>query len=640
MLIRNSNRNIVRFFLALGAPLGKKRENMQVPAWIHLNAKAQKEFFGALLGNELCSPKFCDKQKKIQCFCIGLAGDRTLEQNRKRILDEIALYLNSYGIATTPSINENEFREGKYVWRLGISTEIENLMRFYKLIPIRYSNEKTDRIRESIEKARARKKESYGKLEHIGKSEAYILATLRASKNTLQQIISEGQITFEEKEIIFSGMVYNITTESGNVFANGILTSNSGGLGTPPHLRVEAGAIHRANKGVLFIDEIASLKWHWQQELLTAMQEKKYAITGQSEMSSGALVRTEPAPSEFVLVAAGNLPDLQQIHPALRSRIRGAGYEIYVEDTMEDTPENEEKLNQFVAQEVTKDGKIPHFTAEAVEEVVEQARRMAGRKKKLTLNLRELGGLVRAAGDIARQQGAKFTGKEHLMEAKKVFTSIESQLSGKIIERKREYQMIAITGSERGRVNGLAVIGETSGLVLPIVAEVTPAASKNEGKVIATGKLGTIAKEAVDNVSAIVKKHIGTDISGKDIHIQFLQTYEGVEGDSASISIAVAVLSALSDIPVKQEYAMTGSIDVRGSVLPVGGVTAKVEAAIESGLKNVLIPKANEGDVYLGEKKGEVNVIPVKNIAEVLEYALEDCKEKKELLAKMKKQFK
>lgn len=414
----------------------------------------------------------------------------------------------------------------------------------------------------------------------------------------------------------------------------------SGGLGTPPHLRVEAGAIHRANKGVLFIDEIASLKWHWQQELLTAMQEKKYSITGQSEMSSGALVRTEPVPSDFVLVAAGNLPDLQQIHPALRSRIRGAGYEIYVEDSMEDTPENEDKLIQFVAQEVTKDGKIPHFTRDAVEEVIEQARRMAGRKRKLTLNLRELGGLVRAAGDIARQEKSALTEKKHLLEAKKVFTSIESQLSGKIIERKREYQMIETTGSEKGRVNGLAVIGETSGMVLPIVAEVTPAASKNEGKVIATGKLGTIAKEAVDNVSAIVKKNIGTDISGKDIHIQFLQTYEGVEGDSASISIAVAVLSAMSGIPVKQEYAMTGSVDVRGSVLPVGGVTAKVEAALESGLKNIIVPKTNEGDIYLGKRKVEANIIAVKNLAEVLEYALEDCKEKKELLVKMKKQFK
>jgi len=75
----------------------------------------------------------------------------------------------------------------------------------------------------------------------------------------------------------------------------------SGGLGTPSHLRVEAGALHQANKGVLFIDEIASLKMNWQQEILTAMQEKKYPITGQSEMSSGALVKTQVVPQEHTI---------------------------------------------------------------------------------------------------------------------------------------------------------------------------------------------------------------------------------------------------------------------------------------------------------------------------------------------------
>ena len=415
----------------------------------------------------------------------------------------------------------------------------------------------------------------------------------------------------------------------------------TGGLGTPAHLRVEAGAIHRANKGVLFIDEIASLKLNWQQELLTAMQEKKYPITGQSEMSSGALVKTETVPTEFVLVAAGNLPDMQQIHPALRSRIRGGGYEVYVEDTMPDTPENEEKLVQFVAQEVRKDGKIPHFTYDAVREIIEEARRYAGRKKKFTLNMRELGGLVRAAGDVAREEGARHVEASHVLKAKKIFRSIEGQLSSKIIEQKKEYQTILTKGDAVGRVNGLAVLGNSAaGLVLPIVADITPAFSKSEGKVIATGKLGQIAKEAVENVSAIIKKHIGTDISKTDIHIQFLQTYEGLEGDSASISTAVAVISAMAGIPVEQSVAMTGSLDVRGGVLPVGGVTSKIEAAIDTGLKKVLIPQSNMEDVYLpGERKNKIEIVPVSNIVEVLEHSLKDCDAKKKLIKQMSRQF-
>ncbi len=416
----------------------------------------------------------------------------------------------------------------------------------------------------------------------------------------------------------------------------------SGGLGTPAHLRVEAGAVHRANKGVLFIDEIASLKINWQQELLTAMQEKRYPITGQSEMSSGALVKTHAVPTDFVLVAAGNLPDMQKIHPALRSRIRGAGYEVYVEDSMEDTPENEEKLVRFIAQEVKKDAKIPHFDSEAVNEIIEEARRMSGRRKRFSLNLRELGGLVRAAGDIAREKNLKLTTKKEVIEATKIFRTIESQLGSKIIERKREYQIIQTKGAMTGRVNGLAVLGESrAGLVLPMVAEVTPAASKSEGKVIATGKLGTIAKEAVANVSAIIKKHVGTDIARKDIHIQFIQTYEGVEGDSASIATAVAVISALTETPARQDCAMTGSLDIRGRVLPVGGVTAKIEAAIESGIRKVLIPRANSQDVYLSkDKKKKVEIIEVDNIVDVLKVILQDSKKKKELLKKMEKQFK
>ena len=415
----------------------------------------------------------------------------------------------------------------------------------------------------------------------------------------------------------------------------------TGGLGTPPHLRVEAGAIHRADMGVLYIDEIGTLNPKSQQDLLTAMQEKKFPITGQSEMSSGALTRTEPVPCDFVLVAAGNLGDLQNMHPALRSRIRGYGYEVYLNDTMPDTKENREKLVRFVAQEVKKDGKIPHFTRDAVIEIIKHAKKMAGRKKRLTLRLRELGGLIRAAGDIAKSEGAPLVDVKHVIKAKETAQTVEQQLAHMIIEQKKEYSVLETHGARIGRVNGLAVIGESSGLVMPIVAEVTPASSKFEGKVIATGKLGEIAKEAVNNVSAILKKHMKKDVTAYDIHIQFLQTYEGVEGDSASISIALAVLSAMEGIAIKQDVAMTGSLSVRGEVLPVGGISAKVEAAIDAGMKSVIVPKENIEDIVLSEdKKHKINIIPVKTIIDVITYAIKDSQKKEKLIEELKKELK
>src|SRR3990167_1293870 len=399
----------------------------------------------------------------------------------------------------------------------------------------------------------------------------------------------------------------------------------SGGLGTPAFERLVPGMIHRANGGVLFIDEIATLKSHSQQELLTAMQEKKYPITGQSERSSGAMVRSEPVPCDFILIAAGNLETLKNMHPALRSRIRGYGYEVYMNDTMEDNIENRNKLVIFIAQEIKKDKKIPPFSYEATHDIIQEARRMSGRSGKLTLHLRELGGLIRAAGDVALDENANLVERTHIIKAKKIAKTLEQQLADKYIENKKEYEVIIVEGNKVGRVNGLAVIGvgaALSGIVLPIESEVTPGGKKAE--FVATGKLGIIAKEAIKNVSAIILKLFGEDIKEKyDIYIQFLQTTEGVEGDSASIAVATAIISALKGIPIKQDFAMTGSLSVRGEVLPVGGVSSKVEAAFEAGVRCVIVPKANMKDIIMDAKMQEMRIIPVENIAEVLREALD-----------------
>ena len=415
----------------------------------------------------------------------------------------------------------------------------------------------------------------------------------------------------------------------------------SGGLGTPPHLRVIPGMIHRANKGVLFLDEIATLSPKSQQDLLTAMQEKKASITGQSELSSGAMVRTEPVPCDFVLVAAGNYESLQHLHPAIRSRIRGYGYEVYMNVDMDDTPENRNKIVRFVAQEVKNDGKIPHFSKDAVEFIVFEARRRANSKKKLSLKFRELGGLIRAAGDIAIEKGKKTVDLEDMMDAKKSAKTLEEQMVGKYISRVKDYSVFSTKGKEVGRVNGLAVLsdGET-GTIISIEADVAPAQSKNEGKTYATGKLGEIAKEAVLNVSSIIKKVSNTDLSSHDVHIQFLQSYSGVEGDSASIAITTAVISAIEGIPVRQDIAMTGSLSVKGKVMPVGGVTAKVKAAIDSGFRIVLVPKQNVEDIVLtDEDKKKVNIVPVNNLHDVLTHVFEDGKQMDTFLKKLKKEL-
>jgi Lon-like ATP-dependent protease len=403
---------------------------------------------------------------------------------------------------------------------------------------------------------------------------------------------------------------------------------------TPSHDRVEAGAIHKSNKGVLYIDEMNTLDIRSQQKLMTAIQEGEFSITGQTERSSGAMVQTEPVPCDFIMVAAGNLDAMENMHPALRSRIKGYGYEVYMDDTIDDTPEMRRKYARFVAQEVENDGRLPHFTREAMEEIILEAQRRAGRKDHLTLELRDLGGLVRVAGDIARAENKEFTEREDVLEAKNRSRSIEQQLADEHIEHRKDYDVTINEGAVVGRVNGLAVLGEDSGIVMPVMAEVAP--SHGPGEVYATGNLQEMAEESVLNVSAIIKKYSDVNLSERDVHIQFVQA-DGVDGDSASITIATAVISTLEDIPINQNVAMTGSLSVRGDVLPVGGVTHKIEAAAKVGMDKVIIPAANQQDVMIeDEYKDQIEIIPVTHISEVLDVALEGEADKETLIDRLK----
>jgi Lon-like ATP-dependent protease len=405
----------------------------------------------------------------------------------------------------------------------------------------------------------------------------------------------------------------------------------SGGLETPAHQRVEPGAIHLANGGVLFIDEIATLPPELQQELLTAMQEKKYPIKGRDDRSAGSIVRTEPVPCDFILVAAGNYEDLSRIHPALRSRIVGYGYEVRLEDTMDDTPENRMKIAQFIAQEVKKDGNIPHFTYEAAKEILKEAKIMAGTKDKLTTKFRQLGGLIRVAGDIAKKRGHKYVEKEDVLEAKKIWKTLEEQIGEKAAEITKKYYLFKKKGYKIGYANGMAIIG-SKGIVLPVEADVVY--SPGHAKIIVGTELGKIAKNAIKNVSGIIKKLCGKDLKDYDIYVQFIGPHFGqLEGDSASITVALAIFSAITKIPVKLSVAMTGSLSIKGEVLPVGGVTQKILGAFEEGFREFIVPKRNKDDVVLDKKiLKQIKIHFVETFYEVLEICLKDCKEKARLL--------
>jgi len=204
--------------------------------------------------------------------------------------------------------------------------------------------------------------------------------------------------------------------------------------GLLPYQRVVPGAIHEAHEGVLFIDELPQLQ-RLQHHILTAMQEKHFPISGMNPTSSGAAVKVNKVPCDFIFVGACNINELEGILPPLRSRVIGSGYEVLLDTIMPNTEENVNKLAHFFSQEVLLDTKIPHGTKAAVEELVKEAEKRAlevdNARNSLTLRLRDLGGVIRLAGDLAKMGGAELIDAKHIREAIKNSRSVEQQLVDK-----------------------------------------------------------------------------------------------------------------------------------------------------------------------------------------------------------------
>jgi len=226
-------------------------------------------------------------------------------------------------------------------------------------------------------------------------------------------------------------------------------------IGTPAYLRVVAGAIHEAHEGVLFIDELPHLK-ELQNYILTATQEKKFPLTGRNPQSGGASVKVDDVPCDFLFVGACNIRDVQDILSPLRSRILGNGYEILLETSIPDNHENRNLMTRFIAQEITKDKKIPHATQHAAKLVVDEgakrARLIDDARASLTLRLRDLGGVVRMAGDFAVMEKSKYIEAKHIKEAINESKPIEYQLQERYGSVLRGIERDQIISPEYGRI--------------------------------------------------------------------------------------------------------------------------------------------------------------------------------------------
>jgi ATP-dependent Lon protease len=186
---------------------------------------------------------------------------------------------------------------------------------------------------------------------------------------------------------------------------------------------------------------------------------------------------------------------------------------------------------------------------------------------------------------------------------------------------------IAEKENQVGQVTGLAWT-EVGGELLTVEAAKVP----GKGNTVTTGKLGEVMQESIKAAISVVRaraKRLGIAedfYQNLDLHIHLPEGATPKDGPSAGIAITTALVSVLSGIPVRCDVAMTGEITLRGEVLPIGGLKEKLLAAHRGGIKTVLIPHENVKDLaeeLPEEIKGQIEIVPVRWIDEVLERALE-----------------
>lgn len=373
----------------------------------------------------------------------------------------------------------------------------------------------------------------------------------------------------------------------------------AGAMGAAGVPQPKPGAVTKAHGGILFIDEIGELHPTQMNKLLKVLEDRKVLLESAYYNSEDTHIPyhihdifQNGLPADFRLIGA-TTRGAESIPPALRSRCM----EIYFRPLTQ----TEIKL---VAENAAV--KINFDMQQGVSDVL----------AKYATNGREAVNMIQTAVSI-----------NILEQRNKILISdIEwvlnnGQYSPRPDKKINDEALI-------GYVNGLAVYGPNIGTLLEIEASAT-FVGKHKGKINITGvveeeeigsregrtiKRKSMAKGSVENVMTVLKKYIDTDPSNYDIHLNF-PGGTPVDGPSAGITIATAIYSAIHNIPIDNKIAMTGELSIRGKVMPIGGVVAKVDAAIQAGVERVIIPKDNWQHIF---KDYAIEVIPVDDINEVI----------------------
>jgi lon-related putative ATP-dependent protease len=403
---------------------------------------------------------------------------------------------------------------------------------------------------------------------------------------------------------------------------------------------IKPGVLHRANGGYLVMKALDLLKWYLSWEALKrALRNQEIRIEDLGELYgifSTRTIRPEPIPLNIKIVLTGD-PYLFELLHIYDDRFQKLfKVKAHMDDQMDRKDEAIDQIARMIGN-FCSEHKIRHPDRTGVARVLEYSMERTEDQEKLTLELGDIGDLIREANYLAGLSGAEFIGKEHVEQAveKRIYRSnlIEERIR-ELIEK--DVFWIETDGSKVGQINGLSLF-VTGDHEFGKPNRITATVSVGREGVVAIEReskmSGNIHTKGVMILSSFIKERFAHNKPlSLTASLCFEQSYGLVEGDSASSTELFVLLGALAGIPIFQGIAVTGSVSQKGEIQPVGGVTRKAEAFFDickrkglNGRQGVIIPARNVKNLMLkqevvdGVKEGRFHIWPISTVEEGVE---------------------
>ena len=424
-----------------------------------------------------------------------------------------------------------------------------------------------------------------------------------------------------------------------NIFGRLEYENQYGALKTD-YTMLKPGLLHKANGGyIIFQAKDLLTNPLCYETLKKVLMVKELSIENGAEQRSSMILislKPEPIPLDLKVVLIGNediYHTLLSIDDDFRKLFK---IKVEFEEDAPRTTENIQKLAKFV-KSFCEQEELLDLDKEAMAKIVEFASKLAGDKEKLSTQFSEIGQIIGEASTWARMAKSKIVTKEFVQKALDERIDRIKKYDTKYLQMIKEGALLINTsGYKVGQINGLTVItigdysfGKPSKItastymgkegIINIEREVELSGSTHsKGVLILTGYLGELfAQEMPLSLTASVC---------------FEQLYGGVDGDSASSTEAYAILSSLSEIPINQSIAVTGSINQKGEIQPIGGVNEKIEGFYQickmrglTGEHGVIIPIQNVRNLHLSDdviesvKQGKFHIYAISTVEEGIE---------------------